>query len=751
MFSEKFSNPRSRIYRLLGPAVALSGIVVSGIALFAFLQSEAESRSQQIVSQTRSQQAFLRGTMENELRSVIRDLRYLTLEVESIYNANGSYMDIETDFKHLAQSKKSYDQIRILNFQGHETLRVNWSPETGPQRVDYSQLGNKASRYYFSDTLDLERGEVYISRLDLNEEDGNVELPLKPMLRFASPLIDDSGHAWGVVVVNYLASELLKFAEQTDMMFVDSSGDFLVGEDKSHLWSKQLGHWHTFPVFFTEEWESIKSQKSSQVETKHGLFVIEEVSALELNDSEKIAYASSEPTWFLIRRYADPAHATGVDRLQLQLLGIYILCCAISIIGGLTLQKTAQTRFRAFQEMEKAKVAAEQAAHSKSEFLATMSHEIRTPMNGVIAMAEALELTNLDADQRRNLEIIRTSGDVLLQVINDILDLAKMDAGKLLVEQVSFNLRSSAKNAIDLFQKKADEKDIDLKLSFAEGLPENVVSDPVRVRQILFNLINNAVKFTEKQGTVILSVYTVSEPSGDSLRFVVEDTGIGMSPEQVSNLFTPFSQADQSITRRFGGTGLGLTICRKILDIMEGTIHVSSEAGKGSRFTVKLQLELPKENKEQARTTAPTTTPASYRSLDGGILIVDDSKINREILTRMLQTFGIDSKSVDGGKSALELLENEEFSLILMDLQMPEMDGFETTRRIHERYKGGDAPVIVACTANVLPEDQQKAKDVGMAAFLGKPLRREHLEQVLRMHDAYTRLDAPVLIGTESL
>ena len=373
------------------------------------------------------------------------------------------------------------------------------------------------------------------------------------------------------------------------------------------------------------------------------------------------------------------------------------------------------------------------ASQAKSDFLANMSHEIRTPMNGIIGMAQLALSADLNPGQRNYVAKIETSAKSLLAILNDILDFSKIEAGKLRLERMPFDLRLLVEKATHLVEIAAQEKELVLRLEFPAGPSPWFEGDPLRITQVLTNLLANAVKFTPT-GMISLKV---TVPAPDRLRLEVEDTGIGMSPEEIGSLFQPFSQADSSTTRQYGGTGLGLVITRQLLDLMGGHIEVTSTQGQGSRFCVEIpapSCPAPREtatNEEESevKAEAPPETSDGTSPLDGKrLLLVEDNPINREIVVGLLQGSGLIIHEASNGAEAVERFRDTPCNLILMDIQMPVMDGYEATRRI----RALDAQIpIIALTANAFPEDVELTHAAGMNEHLTKPIDLRQLYSVI--------------------
>jgi PAS domain S-box-containing protein len=392
---------------------------------------------------------------------------------------------------------------------------------------------------------------------------------------------------------------------------------------------------------------------------------------------------------------------------------------------------------------------AESTARAKSEFLATMSHEVRTPMNGVLGIADLLLDTHLTPDQRDYAETIQRSGQALLEILNDILDLSKIEAGKLELEHVPFNPHAALNDVLALMAPRASAKGLVLDVETAADVPTDLLGDPGRLRQVLFNLIGNSVKFTDA-GSVRVSVSVSHEDAnGVTLHIRVVDTGIGMTPEQRKRLFQPFSQADASTTRRFGGTGLGLAICLKLVEMMGGAFEVESTPGSGSTFAFTLHCQRAAQGASQVA-AAQARAPRHYT---GRVLVVEDNIVNRKVARATLRGFGLTVLEAENGALAIDTLHREDVDLVLMDMHMPEMDGLEATRRIRAAESAGILAghrPIVAMTANVMRESVDACRASGMDDFLPKPFeRRQMVEMLSRWLPCQASESEPVLSQPE--
>jgi signal transduction histidine kinase len=371
-------------------------------------------------------------------------------------------------------------------------------------------------------------------------------------------------------------------------------------------------------------------------------------------------------------------------------------------------------RKEAEEQLRLAKEQAEKASHAKSDFLSVMSHEIRTPLNAVIGMGHLLLKNNPRADQLENLTVLKTSADNLLVLINDILDFSKIEAGRLELEETQFNLHKLVADIVTANKNNANERQNSLSLLKDDSLPVIVKSDSLRIGQVLNNLVSNAIKFT-KQGSVEVKL-KVKEKSGHHcvVTFSVEDTGIGIEPEKLRTIFQPFTQASTSITRQFGGTGLGLTITKSILELLGSKIHAASEKGRGSCFYFDLPLQVVQKNDQPAEKEVPLDFDLSGKK----ILLVEDTLFNVMFATQLLEEWKATVEVAENGQEAVEKTRLNNYDLILMDLQMPVMDGYTATVRIREFNK---AVPIVALTASATSNVREKVIQAGMQDYVTKP------------------------------
>lgn len=448
------------------------------------------------------------------------------------------------------------------------------------------------------------------------------------------------------------------------------------------------------------------------------------------------------------------------DQLQLYELTLFALVLLLSGLAGWMfirrIQHANECLNTAFQDMSQAKEMAEQASRAKSEFVSRMSHELRTPLNAIIGFGELLESEPLTPSQENYVHLINGSGKHLLALINAVLDHAKIEAGGMVLERIAFNLVDTIHAAGAIVQEKVLSKGLNYEERIADAVPLMVEGDPTRLRQVLINLLVNAVKFTE-QGSVGLEI----QHEQGKFVFAVFDTGIGMDPTALDRLFKPFSQADESVTRRFGGTGLGLLISKELVELMGGQIRVESTQGAGSRFEFWLPLQAVEVIDAVEVTASPEVTltppqemaitakeevaaekaPWNPALLAGKVLLVDDNLINQKLASALLARMGVAFDLASNGQEAVDKSSAYSYALVLMDMEMPVMDGVGATRciRAAEQASGATRLPIVAMTANAMEEDRRRCLDAGMDGFISKPISRLAMEtEIMRVLNSFS-------------
>ncbi|MGL6193537.1 MAG: ATP-binding protein [Thermoguttaceae bacterium] len=548
----------------------------------------------------------------------------------------------------------------------------------------------------------------------------------------------------------YAICNLSLFSEQGKMYVINSQGYTLITSQKQNYDSESDNY---FRMLYRNDQKAAKQLENDIQNNKSGF--------IETTESDGQTFSAYTPIdniydWYLISSISTDAVARNANKV---ISLFYVVLCILVIIFALIMgymsyiQKKRGTLVKEQLELCHARDVAEKSAHAKSEFLANMSHEIRTPMNAILGLTYLCLQTELDEQQRDYLEKSQDATSKLLRIIDDILDFSKIEAGKLSIEEIPFRLSDSVAEIVDILKLKAEQKGIILRTEIDASITNDLIGDPLRLRQVLLNLTSNAIKFTENGEVVIRVNYEKDEqrPNDVTLSFYVQDSGIGMSQEQVRKLFAAFAQADSSTTRKYGGTGLGLVISQNLVELMGGKISVTSEPGKGTcfHFTLRFRKDLshlhgkrfPSHSfcdalvKDFADGNVPDMPEVNvpHHEIRGArVLLAEDNKINQIVATGMLKMHGIVPIIANDGFEAVELVKNNDFDIVFMDVQMPNMDGLEATKAIRKLDKPGiDKLPIIAMTAHAMDSDYQKSFEVGMNDHLTKPIDPEKLRITL--------------------
>jgi two-component system, sensor histidine kinase and response regulator len=589
-----------------------------------------------------------------------------------------------------------------------ETLGITNEQVIGRTDLDFYQ-GELAEKYRSDDRDVIETGRVMEAVEEHRKPDGSklyVQVLKTPVRDADGRIVGTQGMFWDVTARKQ-TEEALRESQQRLQSILDNA--------RAVIYVKNIdGHY----VLVNRLFESLFHVSRGDAVGKSDLDLFPAEMAESFRNNDQRVLAAGAPLQFEeVAPHDDGPHTyISTKFLLYDVSGVPHALCGIST--DITERKRAEV------ELQTAKEAAEAASQAKSVFLANMSHEIRTPMNGIIGMTELVLDTPLSPDQREYLKLVKESADSLLNVINDVLDFSKVEAGKLSLEQIPFALRDNLGDAMKSLAFRAHTKGLELACHVGADVPEYLSGDPNRLRQVLNNLVGNAIKFTDR-GEVVVDVHLDGQANGEVLlHFCIADTGIGVPLEKQAMIFEAFEQADSSTTRRFGGTGLGLAISRRLIEMMGGRVWLESEPGHGSRFHFTARL-----THAQAPELTPSVEPSSL--IDLPVLVVDDNATNRRILDEILRNWRMNPTSVESGPAAVAEMQKaaaagKPFSLVLLDANMPEMDGFQLAEEINRHAQLAGATIMML-TSGDRPDDVRRCRELGIASYLMKPIKQSEL------------------------
>jgi signal transduction histidine kinase/CheY-like chemotaxis protein len=697
----------------------LALVVASVAGLLSWQVISAETRRELAEQRTDADVASAAVTerlapVERHLRALARDER-----VRRAYSApNEQALDeMATAFVLLLNGNPSYAQARWIDSKGRERVRVDMTPH-GAVRVADAQLQAKAARYYVTNALALPAGTVYVSEFDLNVEHEVVEQPQRPMFREVINIRAANGDAAGLLAINVEGSSILQAldyerdSDDENRLMVNARGDFLRGLRPEDEFGFMFGRPVTMSERAPDVWARMHLSASGEIATDGALWAWRSLQPVP--PVEGFARSSNATPWFIVTRQSN-------DRLHRVERHVVILTALVAMLVLALIGWLAWRIAREKLQLAQARRVAEAAARIKAEFLANMSHEIRTPMNAIIGLTHLLRRDARDERQVDRLAKVDGAAQHLLHVLNDVLDLSKLDADKMVLEDIDFSLDALAKGALDMVAMAARDKGLELVLD-TDHMPDQIRGDPTRLSQALLNLLSNAVKFTDS-GWVRLrvSLLAANGPRFE-VKFEVTDTGAGISAENQERLFNAFEQADSSTTRRHGGTGLGLALTRAFARLMGGDAGVNSAIGKGSTFWFTTFLAQGSGRRERS----PLESESGLR-----ILLVDDLPETLAVLRSHMERFGLQVDAVTSGAAAIALVQTGvRHDLILIDWKMAPMDGVHTLTALQSAPSTRQTPAILMSSFDE-PGLMKLARDAGFIDLLVKPITASDLHDML--------------------
>lgn len=713
-------------------------VIVAAVLLYRSDQAEIITRhklSELVLAESAKQAA---GQV---LKPLVQDIRYFSNEQalrHAVSSSTRQALDkIAAKWRDFTIAHDSYEQLRLINLQGKELLRIDHAAGK-PVIVPHNRLSNKASRYYVREGLKLKRNEIFISPLDLNIEQQRIEIPHKPMIRLVAPVFDIENQLAAIVVVNFKAEHLLSLIQsvtqstQSRSWLLNTQGYWLAAENSDLLWGFMLDrHENRLQNTYPDSWQDIQSSTQGQFLDRHGFWTQTNIYPLQSFQPQgsQLKFLGDDYFWTLLLFSPDESYQALISAHLNEVListGMVLLLLAFT----LWLYASSQAQAAAIEEK---KIQAQLESQLKSQFLANMSHELRTPMNGIIGMSHLALQTELTEQQKNYIDKVNYSAQYMMVLINDILDLAKIESGKLEINETEFRIYDLMQNVLNIIGSNASTKEVSLHTKIDEAIPDILKGDAVRTSQILINLCSNAIKFSQAHKQVHIAV-SLLQLQGEqcSLKFSVTDQGIGIARKDHEKLFKAFVQADASTSRLYGGTGLGLTISKHLVELMHGAIGFESEENVGSTFYFSIPFTVSSTAEAESERRESNNRDLVQQSIDAlkglKVLLVEDNDINQELVLDLLEHFGIEALLAENGQQAIDKLIEQDFKfdLVLMDCQMPVMDGYEATRIIRMNADLQDMPII-ALTANALKGDRERVLTVGMNDLIAKPIDPEFM------------------------
>ena len=704
-----------RVLHFLMFAVPAAGAILAGALFYGRLEIQREigelglhEAGELSVGSAALRQTLGSITSDIEFLSALPRLR-LTVQSPTPDNLDR----LADDFAVFMNANRVYNQIRWIDEDGMERLRLNYDrSENQARRVPQTELQDKAGRYYYVQADQVAPGTIYLSPFDLNVEHGVIERPLKPTLRIAKRVIDSSNRPHGILILNYDGRDLLnnpalEYGDlRSRLLLLNKAGYWLKGQKPEDEFGFMFGRKDTFGNRHPEVWEQLRATDKGQVELGSGLWTWEKVYPLlsmkrgeHFTDdigpqtTQNSIVGLNQYTWTIATQVTEEELA-AIRFAEWRRLGPLIAGLLLIAILVSYLLARSHWRIRMLNaELGRRADEAEAGSRAKAAFLANMSHEIRTPMNAVLGFAYLLERRRLGSEDLNLVRKIGVAGQALLGLINDILDFSKFEAGRLQIEQAPFRLGDVLDSLASIMSANVGDKDIELLVGAVPPGAEFLKGDAHRLSQILINLTGNAIKFTEHGEVKVLIAIAESRSGQVTLRFSVHDTGIGIPLAKQQEIFSAFSQADTTTTRRFGGTGLGLAISQLLVHLMGGEIGVSSQPGKGSEFWFTVPFE-----------TARSLHYAAPEMALQHVLVADDNATARTMLAVTARSLGWKVETVASGEEALtrtlvQSQSNEPFDVLLLDWRMPGMDGLAAGRAVQEALTHRTPPLIIMVTA----------------------------------------------------